>query len=123
MATTAAEAQRPGQPEIRISNLERQVHDLINRERKAKKLNTLQFDERLAKIARAHSQDMDKRRFFNHINPDGKDPTARAKQAGYTCKKVYSRYYTEGLAENIYQGNLFSRVRIRGTERSYDWNT
>jgi uncharacterized protein YkwD len=122
-ATTATPPQRPGQPEIRIPNLERRIHDLINRERKASDLSALQFDERLASIARAHSEDMGRRHFFSHVNPDGRNPTARGKLAGYTCRKVYRGYSTEGLGENIFQGNLYDRVRISGNQRSYDWNT
>ena len=120
---TAVAPQRPGQPEVRIPDLERRVHDLINRERKAEKLDALQFDEKLSRIARDHSKDMAKRHFFSHVNPDGKDPTARGKLAGYTCRKVYRTYSTVGLAENIFQGNLYNRIRISGNQRSYDWNT
>jgi uncharacterized protein YkwD len=122
-ATSSVEPERPGQPEVRVPDLERRIHDLINRQRKAENLKALQFDERLARIARAHSEDMARRHFFSHVNPDGKDPTARGKLAGYTCRKVYRGYSTEGLAENIFQGNLYNRVRISGNQRSYDWNT
>jgi len=115
--------QRPGQPNIRIPDLEKRVHTLINKERTSRKVSALQFDEKLAKIARAHSQDMARRSFFNHVNPDGQDPTARGAAAGYVCRKVLGNLITEGIAENIYQGNLYSRVRTRGTEKSYDWNS
>src|SRR5205085_1819797 len=33
--------------------------------------------------ARAHSQDMYTRKFFDHVNPDGKDPFMRMDAAGY----------------------------------------
>jgi uncharacterized protein YkwD len=113
--------QRPGEPEIRIPDLERHVHDLINKERTKKKATTLRFDEQLARIARAHSADMAKRKFFSHVNPSGKNATERGKLAGYGCRKTYAGYFTEGLAENIYQGNLYGRIRITGNKRSYDW--
>jgi uncharacterized protein YkwD len=115
--------QRPGQPEIRIADLERRIHDLISAERTTGKLKTLRLDEKLSGIARSHSRDMARRRFFAHINPDGQDPTERGELAGYTCRKVMDRYITEGLAENIYQGNLYNRVRISGEQKSYDWNS
>jgi uncharacterized protein YkwD len=120
-AVSLAAVQKSDQPQIRVPDLERRVHDLINTERGKKKANDLQFDRRLADIARAHSADMAKRKFFNHKNPDGKDATARGKAVGYTCRKVYSGYFTDGLAENIYQGSLYSRIRITGNQRSYDW--
>jgi uncharacterized protein YkwD len=118
-----AAAQRPGQPEIRVADLERRIHDLINRERTSKKLKPLRFDGQLSKIARGHSTDMARRRFFSHVNPDGKDPTDRGMAARYTCRKVYVNYSTAGLAENIYQGNLYNRIRTSGDRKSYDWNT
>jgi len=119
----AVTAQRNGQPEIRIPALERRIHELIDKERTGKKLPALQFDEKLSNIARAHSTDMARRNFFSHINPDGKDPTARGRLAGYVCKKDFGSYFTEGLAENLYQGNLYSSVRTRGNEKTYAWNT
>jgi uncharacterized protein YkwD len=123
VAPTAA-TKRPGQPDIRISNLERRVHDLINKERLGHKLMALAFDERLSKIARGHSQDMAARDFFSHTNPEGQDATARGKLAGFTCRKQIARNtFSEGLGENLFQDNLYSRIRISGNERSYDWNT
>lgn len=113
--------QKPDQPQIRVPDLERRVHDLINKERAEKKAGNLQFDRRLADIARAHSGDMAKRKFFNHKNPDGKDATARGAAEGYICRKMYAGYFTQGLAENIYQGSLYSSIRITGNRRSYDW--
>jgi uncharacterized protein YkwD len=115
--------QNTGQPEIRVPTLERRIHDLINKERTAKKLRALQFDEKLSNIARAHSADMARRKFFSHINPDGKDPTARGELVGYICKKDFGSHFTEGLAENLYQGNLYSSIRTRGTVKTYTWNT
>jgi uncharacterized protein YkwD len=113
--------QKSEESRVRVPDLERRVHDLINAERGKKKADNLQFDRSLAEIARAHSADMAKRKFFDHKNPDGKNATARGVAAGYTCRKVYTGFFTEGLAENIYQGSLYSRIRITGKQRSYDW--
>jgi uncharacterized protein YkwD len=115
--------QKAGQPEIHIPTLERRIHDLINNERKTRKLPALRFDEKLSSIARAHSADMARRNFFSHVNPDGKDPTDRGDRAGYTCRKDFGSYFAEGLAENLYQGNRYSSVRTRGTQKTYAWNT
>jgi uncharacterized protein YkwD len=120
----AAATRRPGQPEIRSSSLEHRVHDLINKERRDHKLTALAFDERLSKIARGHSHDMAARNFFSHTNPEGQDATARGKLAGFTCRKQIARNtFSEGLGENLFQDNLYSRFRTSGHERSYDWNT
>src|SRR5712691_6951549 len=122
-AIPAAVFPESDKPEIRVSDLERRVHDLINKEREEEKLTALAFDERLSTIARAHSRDMARRNFFSHVNPDGRDPTARGKLAGYACRKEYGNSFTEGLAENLFQGSLYSRVHFRGDRKSYDWNT
>jgi uncharacterized protein YkwD len=84
--------------------LERRVHDLINAERMKTHARPLSWDADLAAIARAHSADMAKRRFFSHVNPDGDDPTARGRRAGYECRKALSSSeYRVGLAENLYE--------------------
>jgi uncharacterized protein YkwD len=103
------------QPQIGVSDLEHKIYELINSERQARNLKKLVFDERLSNIARAHSQDMVKRDFFNHINPDGRGPRDRLRLAGYKCPK--------GVGENIFQNNLYSRVTTSGNRKSYDWNS
>jgi uncharacterized protein YkwD len=86
---------------IDVEILELKIHNLVNEERQNYGLPSLQYDIKLAEIARAHSQDMIRRNFFDHINPDGQDPTSRAKSAGYSCYKNFGSYYTDGIAENI----------------------
>lgn len=43
----------------------------------------LAMNKILLGTARAHSDDMYARKFFDHVNPDGKDPFQRMKAAGY----------------------------------------
>ncbi len=63
---------------------EAQVLALVNQERKNAGCRTdLAPDARLTMSARGHSQDMVKRGFFAHTNPDGKDPGSRITAAGY----------------------------------------
>lgn len=78
----------------KIEYMERLVHTLINQERARYGLLPLSFDDRIALIAREHSQDMATRSFFEHVNPDGEDPTDRANRNGYSCRKNYGSYYT-----------------------------
>jgi hypothetical protein len=42
----------------------------------------LKFDAKVGEVALAHSQDMCDRHFFDHVNPDGKDPFDRLDAAG-----------------------------------------
>jgi uncharacterized protein YkwD len=69
----------------------------------------------VAKLARAHSDDMVKRRYFKHVNPESQTPMKRLQEAGYTqCRLV---------GENIYQNNLYSRVTAERMRKTYDWNS
>ena len=51
----------------------------------------LAFHPKLIASARAHSADMLARNYFAHVNPEGKDPTARGAAQGYA----------DGVGENI----------------------
>jgi len=116
--------QRHDAPDIQAVRLERRVFDLINTRRLDANRSAMRWDDRLARIARAHSDDMIKRHFFAHINPDGDDPTARGKHAGYACLKRVNRLtYRDGLAENLMEEPRYRRVRISGGQRTFDWNT
>lgn len=91
-----------------VGELQSLVHALVNNERQQRDIPLLREDNRLSGIARAHSQDMSQNDFFAHQNLSGQDPSERAAIEGYTCRKNYGSYYTEGIAENIFQNWLFS---------------
>ena len=110
-------------PEIDVNELELQIHKLVNEERQKNGLNSLNWDNKLADIARKHSQDMAQNNFFSHDNLIGQDPTERGRLAGYYCRKDFGSYYTEGIAENIFQNNLYDSVTYYNGIPSYDWNT
>lgn len=56
---------------------------LANYERVKRGIYPLYVDQRLALAAQGHAQDMVRRDFFNHTNPDGCDPACRGNAAGY----------------------------------------
>jgi uncharacterized protein YkwD len=72
-----------------------QVIALVNKERAKQGCRALTSNSRLTKAAQGHSSDMARRGFFDHTNPDGKDPGDRITAAGY-------RWSTYG--ENIAKG-------------------
>ena len=111
------------QPEINISTLESRIHELIKEKRRQKGLALLNYDSKLANIAQKHSQNMAIDNFFDHINPNGEDPTARGLKSGYRCYKDYGSYYTDGIAENLFQNNLYDSITYYNGIPSYDWNT
>jgi uncharacterized protein YkwD len=48
--------------------------------------------------------------YFDHKNSLGQGPSERVAQQGYVCRKDFGVYYTEGVAENIFQTRLYSSV-------------
>jgi uncharacterized protein YkwD len=63
-------------------DLEKQMLDLVNQERKAAGLNPLAPDPELTEVARKHSTDMFARGYFAHDTPEGLSPFDRMQQAG-----------------------------------------
>ncbi|MFF4366892.1 sigma-70 family RNA polymerase sigma factor [Streptomyces sp. NPDC001594] len=72
-----------------------QVIALVNSERAAAGCGPLKEDAQLDRAAQGHSDDMARRGFFDHTNPDGAGPGDRTTAAGY-------RWSTYG--ENIARG-------------------
>jgi uncharacterized protein YkwD len=62
--------------------LEREVFELINAERRKHNLGTLEWSESLASIARLHSQNMAREKFFSHRGSDGSMVDERADRMG-----------------------------------------
>ncbi len=115
--------ERGNRPSINISNLERNIHDFINGERRKHGLSPLAWNDTLSSVARKHSQDMAMRNYFSHDTPEGHDFSYRYRQAGYSCSVPgKGNIYFTG-AENIFQNNLYDRVVFTDGVAHYDWNT
>lgn len=63
---------------------EQEMLTLVNKERAKEGLPPVVFDEALAQVARAHSQDMFERGYFSHYTPEGKSPFDRMEEANIT---------------------------------------
>jgi uncharacterized protein YkwD len=109
-------------PDVALARLEKRVFERVNEERTRRRLAALKLDPKLSDVARAHSADMAKKDYIAHVNKEGLNPTDRGHAAGYECRKVAGRYVYSGLAENIYQNNLYARKLIRGAQIVYEWN-
>jgi|SRR5579884_2066663 len=105
---------RSGDFEGLAAGLERDIFAGINAERQAGHFRPLSENERLRAAAREHSKDMARRAYFSHEDHSGGTPTTRIVKAGVRCT---------ASGENIYQNNLYSRVTIVGSQRSYQWNS
>jgi uncharacterized protein YkwD len=82
-----------------MAALESYMIELVNSDRTANGSHAISANGTLSSLARGHAADMAKRDFFNHTNPDGKDPQTRAHNAGVKG----------GVYENIaYQGGVES---------------
>jgi uncharacterized protein YkwD len=76
--------------EDRRVDLERQMWALVNQDRldpatdaeTGGRAQPLRWNESLAAVARAHSRNMLERRFFDHVEPDGRTPSMRINEAG-----------------------------------------
>ena len=63
-------------------DLEAQMLELVNEERRAAGLKPLAPDPEMTEVARAHSADMFARGYFAHVSPDGLNPFDRMTRAG-----------------------------------------
>jgi uncharacterized protein YkwD len=88
--TTAAAA-----PAINASAYEQQVLSLTNAQRTANGCPALTWNNALGSVARAHSQDMAAKNYFDHNTLNGTTPAQRLTAAGYTYRQ---------MAENIAAG-------------------
>ncbi|PZO45844.1 MAG: hypothetical protein DCF17_00375 [Shackletoniella antarctica] len=64
-------------PELRALALE-----VVNRDRQVNGLPPLVEDPLLSQVAQRHAEDMLARQFYDHVNPDGQDPSDRFMAAG-----------------------------------------
>lgn len=69
-------------PQSSISELEKYAIQLINQERGRERAQTVSESSSLSNLARDYAEYMLKNESFSHVDPDGRDPQTRAKQAG-----------------------------------------
>lgn len=78
---------------------------LINDHRKDEGMPPLEIMAEVSGVAYAHSEDMCERNFFDHINPDGKDPGDRLNDAGIdwidSGENIQMLPFSDNLAEEI----------------------
>jgi uncharacterized protein YkwD len=99
-----------------VFSLEKKIHELVNKERAKYNLSSLNWDEKLAEIARYHSKDMAEKNYFDHVNPlTNEDFKDRYKKFNYVCEIVVGNTIYGG-AENIFLTYVYNSY-------SYDPNT
>jgi uncharacterized protein YkwD len=94
-----APAPAPAAPAASDGSTEGQVLALVNAERAAAGCGALTADGGLASVARAHSEDMRDRGYFDHVNLDGLDPFDRADRAGVSARAENIAWGQQNAAE------------------------
>jgi uncharacterized protein YkwD len=97
---TACASQSADPSQVSVSQVERSVLCLVNRERTSRGLKRLSMNGRLEKAAVSHSRDMVQRSYFDHVSLGGSTPLDRIKGSGYMTG---ARSYTYG--ENLAWGS------------------
>jgi uncharacterized protein YkwD len=67
---------------------ERQLFELVNEERTQRGFGALSWDDRLVPVARAHSEEMFKLKYFSHDSPVAGSPFDRLRAAGITYSRA-----------------------------------
>jgi uncharacterized protein YkwD len=63
---------------------------LLNEERAREGVGPLRYDVRLEAASQAHSDDMVRRRYFEHDTPEGAEPYERMLAAGYAATNAFT---------------------------------
>ena len=71
---------------LTASQISSKLHDAINFERRRIGLSFLAYDSRLEAIASAHSLDMLRRNYFDHVSPEGNTFISRYEKGNYSCE-------------------------------------
>lgn len=103
--TTSGPVDPPAEPPSEREQLEAEVVELTNAERVAAGCPEVHVDDQLTTASRGHSEDMVERDFFDHTNPDGDGPGARARAAGYDWRAI---------SENIAWGYRTAEAVVAG---------
>jgi uncharacterized protein YkwD len=110
-------------PQINITQMEIEIHDLINQERIKNGLSSMSWNQELASIAREHSKDMATRHYFSHDDLEGRDFNYRYNNADFRCSVPTGKGYFALGAENIFQNNLYDSITYINGVPVYNWNT
>ena len=96
-----------------VGDDEARIYGLVNRERDKKKLRGLNWNSRLAKLARAYSRKMANEGFFDHFDRRGKSVIDRANDSGIDdwAKIGENLFMCRGI-------EMFSDFAVRGWMRS-----
>ena len=73
-----------------LAGPEGELLESVNRVRAQHKLIELAPSQDLARVARAHAEDMARRGYLSHVNPEGENPLQRAQSAGLSGFRLFA---------------------------------
>ncbi len=92
----------------RISDTEKMLFDSVNRERAAKELPLLKWDEGLARAARKHAELMAEQYLVLHRLPGEADLATRAREAGVSFSHITENIGMAAYADRFHDGWMHS---------------
>ena len=90
-------------PTCQLNDQEKRLEELL-RSHADQQRPQLTCNPILAAVARAHAEEMGRRAYFNHTNPDGYGPNYFVQQAGYVLPSSYSQEANGNNIESIGAG-------------------
>ena len=73
-----------------LAGPENELLERVNEVRSRHKLIALAPSQDLARVARAHAEDMARRSYLSHVNPEGENPLQRAQAAGLSGFRLFA---------------------------------
>jgi uncharacterized protein YkwD len=126
-STTPSPPSRGEDRTAALTQVEAYIAELVNADRQKYGLPSLSVNSSISEVARAFAEDMAKRGFKGHVDPEGRDPTARGAAAGLTfplgenfgwsagmtytdgCKKINNDMMAEPPDDpNNHRGNILN---------------
>ena len=109
------EADRGDGGDFTAGGVNGQVVTLVNNERADAGCDPLRVDSRLTAAAQEHSEDMDRRDYMSHQNPEGEGPGDRARRHGYDAwgaENVAKGQTSPGQVMDAWMGSSGHRENI-----------
>ena len=94
--------------------VEEDVFSAANRERRLRRLPALSWNDRLAAVARRHSERMARLRFFSHTDPERGDLADRLEAAGVAYQACGENLYRQSGMPDSASGAITAWLRSRG---------
>lgn len=100
---TKADVATASNPTCQLNDQEKRIEELLSSHADQQRPQ-LRCNPILAQVARAHAEEMGRRAYFNHTNPDGYGPNYFVRQAGYVLPSSYSQENNGNNIESIGAG-------------------